>query len=122
MKTKTNTMETEKLTFEIACLYPNAKFVINGKVQYRNLKHFLGFSNPFYQISDCQLQLRSIEDLTEKEKQEINDIIDDKYDGTKDIFTGVYIISNYSKYVFDYLRSINIDIDGFIECGKAVKG
>ena len=68
-------------------------------------------------IMDCKLKLRPLSDLTGEGK-----------DALLDLYTeGLSILQKEDTYHFqasqkvvDYLRSINIDIDGFIEAGKAV--
>ncbi len=79
--------------------------------------------------SDCKLKLRPIESLTEEEKDNLSEwqqfkmevFID--YDVTDEDFVDSLLgrcwHSNIIETV-DYLRSINIDIDGFIKSGKAV--
>ena len=75
-------------------------------------------------IMDCKLKLRPLSDLTEGEKIEINKMIRPfkitQEIGLNEILRDIKFYGYSLKKLFDYLRSINIDIDGFIEAGKAV--
>jgi len=129
-KTKT-TMETEKLTVKDCMLYPNAKvqefeneMPFKKCSDWENILDFLGnkitttpYQNIDRLIEHCKLQLRPIESLTEEEKEILINLYTDgleilKQEGTRHF--------QASQKVVDYLRSINIDIDGFIASGKAV--
>lgn len=73
-------------------------------------------------ISDCKLNLRDISELTDEEKDYIS-----KYFIPKKFidYTIEEILRECASYtviaLIDYFRSINIDIDGFLNSGKAVK-
>ena len=88
-----------------------------------------------YYICNCKLILRDISELTDEEMEKIsNDYLFVKCYSVK-LFNELFGIISVGKLInyiankenlllplFDYLRSINIDIDGFIKSGKAVKG
>jgi hypothetical protein len=127
-KTKT-TMKTEKLTVKDAMLYPNATLVNKNNDEYQNIISFLEskLSNfkwlkVGYLINNYKLKLRHKESLTEEEMFEIDDL---DGDGKNPLDVKVrdqeYIEVDLTNVaISDYLRSINIDIDGFIASGKAV--
>ena len=130
-KTKT-TMKTEKLTLKDWQLYPNAKGSMSFKANdfmINNIEEFIIFREKnsgtilrSLDISKWKLQLRPIESLTEEEMFEIDDL---DGDGKKPLDVKVrdqeYIEVDLTNVaISDYLRSINIDIDGFIASGKAV--
>ncbi len=132
-------MEKEKLTLEDCFKYPNAMVqfetdeVRTGfirKIDFKADRQLVIECIPvsFYHsdVSDCKLQLRSIADLTEEESINV-DRLDSENMGLelRIPYHSDLTFFNYNegdKLIFDYLRSINIDIDGFLECGKAVKG
>lgn len=105
----------EKLTLEIAMKYPNAKLISDRNINYNNLEAFI--RGKYYalwlktddsiHISDYKLILRPIESLTEEENKMVDKLSYDKvpYEFLSRI---------------NYLRSINIDIDGLEEKGLAV--
>lgn len=133
----------EKLTLQDCCKYPNA--LIRYQMNQFPVS-FLEFiedeyiendyrKRPFDYIHDTleksQLILRPLSSLTEEEKNELwKFTTDDKlifeyqYDeSTKSLYADYYTPDIYSchKEVIDYLRGINIDIDGFLANGKAVQ-
>jgi len=123
---------SEKLTLPDAMKYPNAEIQYAENIKCSNIVDYFYqryYNKDFdYIIDDCQLILRSIDDLTEKEKKVIAKI---SLEVSEVFFQFVryemccmedYLITIKDKKCIDYLRSINIDIDGFIENGKAVKG
>jgi len=129
-------METEKLTVKDCMLYPNAKVQeFHNEMPFKkcsdweNILDFLEnkitttpYQNIDRLIEHCKLQLRPIESLTEAKMFEIDDL---DGDGKKPLDVKVrdqeYIEVDLTNVaISDYLRSINIDIDGFIASGKAV--
>ena len=120
-------MKKEELTLADAMKYPKAGMVIlkgfDAVTKCRSVIHYLEsdwYKNNILLISNCQLILRSIDQITEKEKEEFFKIANNKSDGSH------FMISNFQFFKSDilltnYLRLIGIDIDGFIENGKAVK-
>jgi len=70
-------------------------------------------------VEHCQLILRSIDQLTEDEILEIGKIIVN--DNREFLDLDTILVQMKQVRIADYLRSRNIDIDGFIENGKAVK-
>jgi len=129
-------MKPKELTLPDAMKYPNAEIrelypmtdyfykniceLINDRIKNENF--FVDC-----ELVDCQLILRSIDDLTDKEK---------KYIANKFLFQGksLKVVGNITlehlivccqtdmiKDLIDYLRSIGIDVDGFLLNGKAVK-
>jgi len=133
----TSKMKKEKLTLADAMKYPNAGIKDNFAgvpVIYDNIQTFLFeqlFANQFQVTADsnidyCQLVLRSIDELTDMEKKYIADnflsISQYWFDSEWDLESLLNAcFSDKIKDLIDYLRSINIDIDGYIENGKAVK-
>jgi len=116
---------TEKLTLEIAMKYHKATF------KYReNEHHFVVYpslinlilSNPNYELQnviiDSIIQLRPLSSLTDEEKENYYKLCDKSEMLGFDYNDKVYIITGQSTN--DYLRSINIDIDGLQERGVAV--
>lgn len=116
---------TDKLTLSDCFKYPNAKVIpadigkwsgwiksidIEHKMLVVSLKGFYPEVHMDVHIADCKLILRDISELTGKEKNYIGK--------TMGLLS---IISKDRIELIDYLRSINIDIDRFLECGKAVK-
>ena len=83
-----------------------------------------------YYVCNCKLILRDISELTDEERKHIlNNFIFDLYIDTVGIseivwdnFNDLLACCEHRKESMDYLRSINIDIDGFLQSGKAVKG
>lgn len=130
----------EKLTLADCFKYPNAK-VFYDNIQYE-IHYILKYTELVWlktgvfeegkdagdiPISDCKLILRPLSDLTEGESNYCEKLerefpnqyytVNKKYcrnerDKVRLHFRNIKIV--------DYLRSINIDIDGFIEAGKAV--
>lgn len=126
-------MEKVKLTIRDAMLYPNAKARYEGndwnitKLEIEKDLLFLSINinkEIWAKCSDCKLKLRPLSDLTGEEKIEINKMIRPfkitQEIGLNEILRDIKFYGYSLKKLFDYLRSINIDIDGFIEAGKAV--
>lgn len=128
----------EKLTIEDAMKYPNTKLKLRLPDQdiTGNLKAIYFSSNKLcIENSDCsassavgdfKLILRPLSSLTEEEKyfiQEHNFLSNNFNLVGKNIILGDLMRSCYSfatiKFI-DYLRSLNIDIDGFLDNRKAV--
>ena len=133
--------ETEKLTIWDVMKYPNAGIMTEfGKSAINKI--LIGAEGLTLWMHDrpveylktvgvehCQLILRSIDQLTEDEKKYLITICSED----KEIFSmDTLFDEQYREYFFasldnfhllavNHLRSINIDIDGFIESGKAVK-
>lgn len=127
-----------KLTLTDCFKYPNAKIRGYEKgrcvVEYRDIKEFLylKFSCSYRNIdiherlSKCKLQLRTLDSLTEQEKNDLLDIaLKDKC--LKVLSAKDYSHGNFDNDLFqldikrtDYLRSISLDIDGLEQSGKAV--
>ena len=122
---------TEKLTLEWCFKYPNAR------VQWG---HYTGFIKTIYvnieciefdserefsvirKVSDCKLILRPLSSLTDEEK-EIEEKLKKRFyyyvhNDRLEIMEKIVLIE--SPKSIDYLRSINIDIDGLQEKGVAV--
>ena len=135
-------MENKKLTLADVMLYPNAEIIQGGFIHYGIIHLYdevikecndLGYGKPLEEIhhnlEECQLILRSIDELTEDEKKELIRLCSDD----TEVLTIESLVSKYTVDFFipsvdrfhvlaiDYLRSIGIDIDGFLENGKAVK-
>ena len=125
----------EKLTLADAMKYPNAG-IKNDSREYPNLVSFIDsnikvdLSTPLVNawLDGYQLVLRSIDQLTGDEKEDISKFIIDeddnfwwRWDGTFSQILEICPLENITVLI-DYLRSRNIDIDGYIENGKAVKG
>ena len=117
----------KELAIKDCMLYPNAKLSdLKRNRHYKNVTQFFEIpynsSNTASVISDYKLILRPIESLTEEEMFEIDDL---DGDGKNPLDVKVrdqeYIEVDLTNVaISDYLRSINIDIDGFIASGKAV--
>jgi len=112
----------EKLTLADCFKYPNAMiqfktdeirrgFIRNIFIKEDRELEIECFPISFYHqsTSACKLILRPLSDLTDEESF--------KYQDLSDWYGEIYLDTIKS---IDYLRSINIDIDGFIEAGKAV--
>ena len=134
-------MKTEKLTIWDVMKYPNAgimtefgKSAINKILIGAEALTLWMHDRPVEYlktvgVEHCQLILRSIDQLTEDEKKYLITICSED----KEIFSmDTLFDEQYREYFFasldnfhllavNHLRSINIDIDGFIESGKAVK-
>jgi len=130
---------TDKLTLQDCLKYYKAEIIpadigmwsgwiksidLEGKMLVISLKGYYPEVDMEVPIADCKLTLRDISELTDEEKQHIDKLA---------CFSPIrYIIYESNEYdyslmeddlqIFDYLRSINIDIDGFLQSGKAVKG
>lgn len=121
----------EKLTIADAMKYPNAMLIRTYPAEktetYFNTKNYNNIFNFIVEVGsisrtliyDCELILRPLESLTKEERDSMENIL-----GQAGMFTKItrrgHTIHNKQIEVMDYLRSINIDIDGFIEAGKAV--
>lgn len=132
-----------KLTLTDCYKYPNAviREYKRDKVihEYKNLLELLAFKcvtvwiKPKYQLKEankylakCKLHLRTLDSLTEQEKNDLLDI------ALKDKCLKVLSAKDYSHGNFDndlfqldikrtnYLRSISLDIDGLEQSGRAV--
>ena len=115
---------TSLLTLQDCYKYPTASLSSPSfSLQYFTIGDYLSIEEPSYAISELKLILRDITDLTDEERKEVNDLY---YLDTKPLDVKVrdqeYIeIDLVNLKIADYLRSIYVDIDGYIECGKAVK-
>lgn len=128
------------LTQEIAHLYPNADFlhmkkIVTRKHLYTGEQLFIAAWNPFgtetpqFFYDNCQLILRELDDLTEKELKNIKLFFrvrdkmkpDELKDWAMAVINTRLLIRNLPHYVADYLRSICVDIDGLIDSGVAIK-
>ena len=139
-------MTDNKLTLQDCFKYPFAKIVrfdlvLGVKIDtFYSIQDFIEESARYALISDkeisnCKLIRRDISELTDEEMEKIsNDYLFVKCYSVK-LFNELFGIISVGKLInyiankenlllplFDYLRSINIDIDGFIKSGKAVKG
>jgi len=106
---------TDKLTLSDCFKYPNASLINKLGLKCENLTEFISATDGqdldfTLQDDGFKLILRDISELTGKEKNYIGK--------TMGLLS---IISKDRIELIDYLRSINIDIDRFLECGKAVK-
>jgi len=122
----TSKMKTKELTLPDAMKYPKSLIVREypnkSTINYNNIFSFIwnvGQSSVVY-ISDCRLVLRSLDQLTEDEILEIGKIIVN--DNREFLDLDTILIQMKQVRIADYLRSRNIDIDGFLINGKAVKG
>ena len=118
-------MKKEELTLADAMKYPKSLIVREypnkSTINYNNIFSFIwnvGQSSVVY-ISDCRLVLRSLDQLTEEEILEIGKIIVN--DNREFLDLDTILIQMKQVRIADYLRSRNIDIDGFLLNGKAVK-
>lgn len=126
-------MTEDKLTFRDALLYPKAMIVKNA-TKYINIIAFI-VHHPIsdemqYEITNCKLILRSIEQLTDAEKIYINDnLFYELFKNTVSLNANavwnsldeLLAVCGDKTALIDYLRSISVDIDGMIASGKAVK-
>ena len=125
-------MTEDKLTFRDALLYPKAMIVKNA-TKYINIIAFI-VHHPIsdemqYEITNCKVILRSIEQLTDEEKQYIakNFLLVDwgVLEGRTNQITLIHIMSwcefEKLKDLLDYFREIGVDIDGMFKSGKAAK-
>jgi hypothetical protein len=119
-------MET-KLTLQDCYKYPKAPLINELKLKCENLTELIKLCafdscniERILTEGNFKLCLRSIEQLTDEERKHIMKLSLNPLRfpvlafGTLDFFED-------DKNVFDYLRSINIDIDGMLNNGKAVK-
>ena len=141
-------MTDNKLTLADCLKYPNAKILDytgskDNPNDYRNIYDYIykqgqldgmnleeiteDIFNDYY-ICNCKLILRDISELTDEEKKHIlNNFIFDLFkdaigESNWNSFDELFAICENKMGLIDYLRSINIDIDGFLKSGKAVKG
>ena len=121
----TSKMKKEELTLPDAMKYPKSLIVREypnkSTINYNNIFSFIwnvGQSSVVY-ISDCRLVLRSLDQLTEEEILEIGKIIVN--DNREFLDLDTILVQMKQVRIADYLRSRNIDIDGFLLNGKAVK-
>ncbi len=115
---------SEKLTLADCFKYPNAHIKSKRKHFFLNVLDYLEWNLQSIETKNLQLTLRSIDQLTDAERKCIDNICGKlSWENWQRSFEGIYTILSNKKTLelFDYLRSINIDIDGFIESGKAVK-
>lgn len=126
-------MTEDKLTFRDALLYPKAMIVKNA-TKYINIIAFI-VHHPIsdemqYEITNCKLILRTIEQLTDAEKIYINDnLFYELFKNTVSLNANavwnsldeLLAVCGDKTALIDYLRSISVDIDGMIASGKAVK-
>jgi len=116
-------MNAEKLTLEMCFKYPNARIKYNSAKteSCESIDSFLTYSHLHKRdISDCKLILRPLSSLTDEEKKEIPQYIKETYYKSIYYDDDVAKLSNYSLFIADYFRSINIDIDGLQERGVAI--
>ena len=119
---------TEKLTLADCFKYCKAT-IIYEQEKFFGIGDFFRCSNPTLNISDCKLILRSIEQLTDEEKQYIakNFLLVDwgVLEGRTNQITLIHIMSwcefEKLKDLLDYFREIGVDIDGMFKSGKAAK-
>lgn len=123
----------ELLTLIDCMKYPNA-IIRNKKGLELTLKGFISSCHGcnmdyFLRIDKCKLLLRDITQLTYEENKYIRnyffisvdiDIVDYKDDTLYNILDSGTGEQSFLE-LFDYLRSISIDIDGFIKSGKAAR-
>lgn len=115
---------TEKLTIADCFKYPNAEIIYTAKAGRRmgvKLDSFFSEMSAKYLLPNCKLILRDISQLTDEEKGICNSF-NKNASLTKILFVGKSLLTDSSRDLTDYLRSIKIDIDNFIASGKAVKG
>lgn len=142
---------TNKLTLQDCFKYPNAKvieydFYNTGQSrEYKNIMDYINKHKEYYDFTkllfNCKLILRDITQLTDEEKEHIAETyLNDSFDNShipktngksvasiqniQEQITLILEICSFEQIVefIDYLRSINIDIDCFLQSGKAVKG
>ena len=127
-------MGKEKLTLADCFKYPNAKIAPYNNIYEMIQSFYFGEDLIYYSLDDCnnafestlmasQLKLRPLSDLTEGEESNIGNLLCNvgiDWDNVKTLDDLCSYHYGKSKDLIDYLRSINIDIDGFIEAGKAV--
>lgn len=125
---------TEKLTLADCFKYPEANIINTDTISiYTNIKAFIVY-HPIsdemqYEITNCKLILRTIEQLTDEEKQYIakNFLLVDwgVLEGRTNQITLIHIMSwcefEKLKDLLDYFREIGVDIDGMFKSGKAAK-
>ena len=128
-------MTEDKLTFRDALLYPKAMIVKNA-TKYINIIAFI-VHHPIsdemqYEITNCKLILRTIEQLTDAEKIYINDnLFYDLFKNTVSLnanaiwnsFDELLAVCEDKTALIDYLRGNNIMIEkpDWFAIGKAVK-
>ena len=122
-------------TYKNIRLYQTFLYMVKDTIKlYPNIKQIRSSTELDFEamcnISNCKLILRDISELTDEERKHIlNNFIFDLYIDTVGIseivwnnFDDLLACCEHRKESIDYLRSINIDIDGFLKSGKAVKG
>jgi len=125
----------DKLTLQDCFKYPNAKITsLTGITIFANVRILIEYAYKsglsVLNVLDSfklKLILRDISELTDEEKEyaEYNYFFEECGDWANicEVFKcalGTFD-GNNSVELADYLRSINVDIDGFFKCGKAVK-
>lgn len=131
-----------KLTLKELMLYPNARVWYDNELWEINLlfrchdtihmqrKVYDGMIYRNANISDCRLELRTLDDMTDEEYLTLATMIfpDHKRNAGKEIgksLASFKLLAGISyengKEISDYLRSISVDIDGLIESGVAIR-
>lgn len=128
---------TDKLTLQDCFKYPEAPLISQLGLKCENLTEFIkavdGHDLEFIlQDDDFKLILRDISELTDEEIKKCHDLSFWDRQGQSMEERRIIIdvkqerwecsLSKSERDLTDYLRSINIDIDGFLKSGKAVKG
>ena len=118
-------MTENKLTLADCFKYYNSRLIEKDGFKFNNIAEFLGCK--FDSLDNYQLELRSIEQLTDEEKEKIvKTYLEDnleEWTNSDEVFSLILDTCSFEELVtfFDYLRKIGVDIDGLIEIGKAVK-
>jgi len=122
-------MTEDKLTLADCFKYYNSRLIEKDGFKFNNIAEFLGCK--FDSLDNYQLELRSIEQLTDEEEQYIvkNFVFVSWNVFEKLTELNLTVLMGYCwflklKDLFDYLREKNIMIEkpDWFEIGKAVKG
>jgi len=118
---------SEKLTLEWCFKYPKARIREYGLSyntyldEYDNLLCMLKIYDAelWEKTQNCKLILRPLSSLTDEERNYLSEIDFKTEHKDVDIYNG-FSVWGIHITTTDYLRSINIDIDGLQEQGKAI--
>ena len=111
----------EKLTLQDCFKYPKARIKYNSAKteSCESIDSFLTYSHLHKRdISDCKLILRPLSSLTDEEKENLVMMLGDiDGNGNETLSVPAWDIYSDDIITMDYLRSINVDIDGLQERG-----
>jgi hypothetical protein len=113
-------MKTEKLTLQDCFKYPKAK-IKDGSIIWDNLTNFIMEESELHHDLDWKLILRPKSSLTDEENKKLVMLLGDiDGNGNETLSIPAWDIYRDDIITMDYMRSINIDIDGLKERGLCI--